>query len=48
MMISEVFNPYIYHETGDVQVTTRYDGQYWVDLSGNYYYYTENLASDQV
>ena len=45
-MISERFNPYFFQKTGSVQVTTRYDGAYNVDSSGNYYYETPYLNSD--
>ena len=46
MMISESFNPYTFQETGSVPVTTRYDGAYNVDSSGNYYYETPYLDSE--
>ena len=45
-MISDSFNPYTYHETGSVKVSTRYDGEYSVDENGNYYYFTPNLNSE--
>ena len=36
MMISDSFNPYQYYDTGDVQTTTRFDGQFYIDTEGNY------------
>ena len=36
MLISDNFNPYTYYDTGYVDVTTRFDGQYSVDGLGNY------------
>ena len=37
MMVSETFNPYTYFETGEVQVSTKYDGSYSIDQNGNYF-----------
>ena len=38
MTISDTFNPYTYYETGQMQTTTRFDGQYWLSSKANYIY----------
>ena len=39
MMVSQTFNPYRFKETGKIQTTTRYDGDYWINDKGNYNYW---------
>ena len=36
MMVADTFNPYIYYDSGFVQTTTRFDGQYYIDSDGYY------------
>ena len=36
MMVADTFNPYIYHDSGLVQTTTRFDGEYFITPDGTY------------
>ena len=36
MLVSDTFNPYIYHKTGQVQSTTRFSGEYSINKNGRY------------
>ena len=36
MMVSDTFNPYSFYETGSVQSTTRFAGEYLINEMGNY------------
>ena len=47
LMISHTFNPYTYRETGSVQVSTRFEGQFEVTTDGQYYYRSPNLDKDK-
>ena len=47
MVVSDTFNPYTFHESGTVQTTTRFDGDYDINRQGNYYY-AINLKNDTV
>lgn len=45
MLVSDTFNPYSYHETGQVQTTSRFEGDYTIDSDG-YYTNVITLKSD--
>ena len=36
MLVSDTFNPKIYHEKGFIQTTSRFDGEYQIGPNGNY------------
>ena len=36
MLVADTFNPYTYHETGYVQSSTRFDGDYLISPKGFY------------